>query len=88
VKAALESMAVLDRRGILEAVDVPVLLLAASRDALVSAPAIARATARLPRGEKFVFGAEAYHEVLREADPVRDRALAAIDDFLERALAS
>jgi lysophospholipase len=35
-----------------------------------------------------VFGAEAYHEVLREADPVRDRAFAAIDDFLERALAS
>jgi lysophospholipase len=88
VKAALKSMAVLDRRGILEAVDVPVLLLAASRDALVSAPAIARAEARLPRGERFVFGAEAYHEVLREADPVRGRALAAIDDFLERVLTS
>jgi lysophospholipase len=35
-----------------------------------------------------VFGEEAYHEVLREADPVRDRALAAVDDFLDRVLAS
>ena len=88
VKAGLESMAVLDRRGILEAIDVPALLLTASRDALVSAPAIDRAAARLPRGEQLVFGEEAYHEVLREADPVRDRALAAVDDFLDRVLAS
>ena len=87
VKAGLESMAALDRKGVLEAVDVPVLLLAASGDALVSTPAIRRAAARLPRAERFVFGAESRHEVLREADPVRDRALAAIDDFLGRALA-
>ena len=88
VKAGLGSMAVLDRPGILEAIDLPVLLLAASRDALVSAPAIGRATARLPRGEQLVFGEDARHEVLREADPVRERALAAIDDFLERVLVS
>jgi lysophospholipase len=67
---------------------VPALLLTASHDALVSAPAIDRAAARLPRGEQLVFGEEAYHEVLREADPVRDRALAAVDDFLDRVLAS
>ena len=77
----------LDRRGALESVEVPVLLLAVSGDALVSAPAIGRAAARLPRGEHVAFGREARHEVLREADPVRDRALAAIDDFLERVLA-
>ena len=87
VKAGLASMAALDRRGALESVEVPVLLLAVSGDALVSAPAIGRAAARLPRGEHVAFGREARHEVLREADPVRDRALAAIDDFLERVLA-
>nr|WP_243415046.1 alpha/beta hydrolase [Altererythrobacter segetis] len=87
VGAALASMAALYRPGALEAVDVPVLLLSVSGDALVSAPAIARAAARLPRSEQVVFGAEAYHEVLREADPVRERALAAIDEFLARVLA-
>jgi lysophospholipase len=87
IRAALASMATLARPGALEAIDVPVLLLSISGDALVSAPAIARAAARLPRGELVTFGPEAYHEVLRETDPVRDRALAAIDDFLDRALA-
>jgi lysophospholipase len=84
VRAGLASMAVLARPGALEAVDLPVLVISAGRDALVSAPAIARAAARLPLGEHIEFGPEAYHEVLREADPVRDRALAAIDRFLER----
>jgi len=87
VRAGLASMAALDRPGALEGVDVPVLLLSVSGDALVSAPAIARAAARLPRSEHVVFGPEAYHEVLREADPVRERALTAIDDFLDRVLA-
>lgn len=86
VRAGLASMASLRQPGGLEAIDLPVLLLSVSGDALVSAPAIARAAARLPRGEHVVFGPEAYHEVLREADPVRDRALAAIEDFLDRAL--
>jgi lysophospholipase len=84
VRAGLASMAGLDRPAALEAVDLPVLLLAVSGDALVSARAIGRAAARLPRGEHVVFGPEARHEMLREADPVRDRALAAIDDFLDR----
>ena len=84
IRAGLASMASLERRGLLEAVDVPVLLLAASADALVSSRAIRRAAARLPRAEVVTFGPEAHHEVLREIDEVRDRALAAIDDFLDR----
>ncbi|MGZ3197640.1 MAG: alpha/beta hydrolase, partial [Croceibacterium sp.] len=84
VRAGLASMAALRRPGMLEEVNLPVLLLSVSGDALVSAPAIARAAARLPQGEHVAFGPEAYHEVLREADPVRDRALAAIDEFLDR----
>jgi lysophospholipase len=30
------------------------------------------------------FGEEAHHEILREVDAVRDRALAAVDEFLDR----
>jgi lysophospholipase len=86
VAAGLESMTTLERAGMLEAVDIPVLLLSVRHDALVSSPAIARAARRLPRGELVTFGPEAYHEVLRETDTVRDKALAAIDDFLDRAL--
>ena len=86
VRAGLASMTALNRKGLLEAVTAPVLLLSVRGDALVSAPAIDRAAARLPRSEHVVFGREAYHEVLREADPVRDRALGAIDQFLDRTL--
>jgi lysophospholipase len=87
VRAGLDSMASLERRGLLEAVEVPVLALSVDGDALVSPPAIGRALARLPNGELIKFGPEAYHELLREIDQVRDKALAAIDDFLDRALA-
>ena len=38
----------------------------------------------LPDVELVRFGSESAHEILREADPVRDRALDAIDDFLAR----
>jgi lysophospholipase len=86
VRAGLDAIASLDRPGVLESVAVPVLLLAPRTDALVSAPAIVRAAARLPQAELVSFGPEAHHEVLREVDPVRDRALAAIDDFLDRTL--
>jgi lysophospholipase len=87
IRAALASMAALARPGALEAIDVPVLMLSVGGDALVSAPAIARAAARLPACELVTFGSEAHHEVLRETDEVRDKALAAIDDFLDRACA-
>ena len=70
--------------GFIESVDVPVLTLAARKDALVSWPAIARTAARLPRGELVDFGRGAAHELLREADPVREHVLAQIDCFLDR----
>lgn len=86
VAAALDSIALLQRSGMLEAIDIPVQLLGASRDRLVSYPAIERAAARLPKSELVTYGPEAFHELLRESDPVRDRALAAIDRFLDRVL--
>jgi lysophospholipase len=83
IRAALDSMARLARPGVLEAIDIPVLLLSVGRDALVSAPAIARAAARLRKGELVTFGPEARHEILRESDEIRDKALAAIDEFFD-----
>ena len=74
----------MDRPGVLEAVQTPVFIVATSNDKLVAPQAIVRAENRLPRGEALIFGDEAHHEILREADPVRDRALAAIDLFLAR----
>jgi lysophospholipase len=70
----------------LATVTTPVLMLVAEHDALVDARAALRVAARLPDATVVRFGAESAHEILREADPVRDRALAAIDAFLaERA---
>ena len=84
VERAYASTRALERRGVLEAVQTPVLIIGTSVDKLVSPAATRRAARRLPRGQLLMFGAEAAHEILREADPVRDRALAAIDDFLDR----
>jgi len=84
VRAALSSIALLRQPGLLENVSVPVHISATSVDRLVGPRAIARAAARIPDAEIRWFGAEAAHEILREADPVRQEALASIDAFLER----
>lgn len=86
VERAYESMRSLYRPGVLEAVATPVLLLAAENDRLVGMKAIEQAARRLPAGELVRFGAESRHEILREVDPVRNRALAAVADFLGRAV--
>jgi lysophospholipase len=84
VERAYDSMRGLFLPGVLEAIDLPVLLLGTSGDRLVSWRSIEEAARRLPHGELVAFGREAHHEILREVDPVRDRALAAIDEFLAR----
>jgi lysophospholipase len=84
VERAYASCAAIFRRGGLEGVQVPVLLLGTRADALVAFKAIAKAAGRLPQGELLAFGPEARHEILREVDPIRDCALSAIDDFLDR----
>lgn len=87
VERAYASIASLDRAGVLEAIDTPVFIIATTADRLVDFGAITRAVKRLPRGQLLPFGKEASHEILREVDPVRDRALAGIDAFLDEALA-
>ncbi|HEX8653677.1 MAG TPA: alpha/beta hydrolase [Allosphingosinicella sp.] len=66
----------------LRKVETPVLLLGTETDRLVSADAIRRAAAALPKARLRMW-AKAGHEILREADPVRLEALAEIDAFLE-----
>lgn len=84
VERAYASMRGLARPGVLEQVATPVLLLAAERDRLVGLSAIEAAAARLPAGELIRFGPESRHEILREVDPVRGRALNEIAAFLHR----
>ena len=84
VERAYASWRRLEAPGALEAVAVPVLIVSTASDKLVSHPANLRAAARLPKSEILAFGPEAHHEILREVDAVRDRAMAAIAEFLDR----
>lgn len=84
VAAAIASMRVIEAKGALESVETPVFLFGTSNDQLVAWDAIERAAARLPYGELLAFGDEAHHEIFREVDPVRQRAMDGIADFLDR----
>jgi lysophospholipase len=84
VERAYASMRGLFAPGLLEEVRIPVLVLASEADKLVGFAAIARAALRLSDCQLIRFGEEARHEILREEDRVRGRALAACDAFLER----
>ncbi|AQR73764.1 alpha/beta fold hydrolase [Sphingomonas sp. LM7] len=65
---------------------VPMLMLVAEHDGLIDGRAALALAPSLPDVHVVSFGKESAHEILREADPVRDRALGAIDTFLaERA---
>lgn len=85
VERAYASIRGLTQPGTLEGITTPLLILATSADRLVDFGAIVRAAQRLPNADLLTFGSEAYHEILRERDPVRERALESIDAFLERA---
>lgn len=84
IERALASIRLLESPGVLERVTAPTLLMGTSVDGLVSWPAIRRAAKRLPKGELVAYGPECRHEILREVDPVRARALHDIRDFLNR----
>ena len=85
IERSIASMRLMRRPGYLEAVDQPVLMLGTTHDGLVDYRAIEKAAGRIKNAELIVFGSEARHELLREVDVVRGKALAAIDDFLDRA---
>ncbi len=80
--ASYQSIAALNKAGAVEQVTTPVLLLCAERDRLVSPSAIRRFAMRLPHATLLVFGDDTAHEILREADGPRNRALRAIAEFM------
>ncbi|MFC3173139.1 alpha/beta fold hydrolase [Novosphingobium bradum] len=85
LRAALASMRWLDRRAVLSRLAVPTFIAAASADRLVDFGATVRAARWIPHARLLRFGTEAAHELLREADPVRGRVIAGIDEFLDQA---
>lgn len=85
VAQALHSTHALEQGQALKGIAVPLLILAAQDDRLVSTPAIRRITRQIPGTQLHVYGPEAAHEILRELDPVRLDALARIDAFLDEA---
>lgn len=84
VERAYASIRLLDQPGMLEKLETPTYIVATDNDRLVDYRAIERAVRRLPESEMLRFGNEARHEILREEDNVRNRAIAAIDGFLAR----
>jgi lysophospholipase len=66
----------------LRAMTVPTLLIVAEADKLVNPKAALQVAAKLPDARVVRFGRESAHEVLREADAVRNRAIGEIDIFL------
>ena len=80
MRAAFRSSATFTREKLLK-VSLPLLLIGTERDRLVSAAAIARVARLLPRAELMMFP-DCAHEILREEDRVRDKALDRIDQFL------
>ncbi|WNO53327.1 alpha/beta hydrolase [Stakelama saccharophila] len=85
---AFRSTRTLRESDSLARVGTPVLALVAEADGLVDPVVAKRMLARLPDHRTVCFGRESAHEILREADPVRDRALAVIDRFLAERVAS
>ncbi len=83
VERAYASTRALFAPGVLEQVTVPTIIVATSSDKLVSFTAIEEAARRLPECELVRFGDESHHEILREVDAVRDRAMEAIASFLD-----
>jgi lysophospholipase len=81
--SAYSSIAGLNKPSAVEHIGIPVLILCAEEDQLVSAKAIHSFAVRLPNATLVVFGEDTAHEILREADGPRNRALAAISEFLE-----
>lgn len=84
VERAIASIRLMGQPGKLENIRTPVLLLATTADQLVSTPRILADSARLPNSETLIFGKEAAHELLREADGVRDPCLHRIDQFWDQ----
>jgi lysophospholipase len=79
---AVSACAWLTRRGSVEALDIPVTIVAAELDDRVLNPALKTIAERLPRG-RYVEVAGAFHEILIETDPRRAVFWKAFDETVE-----
>jgi lysophospholipase len=84
VERAITSTRMLNEPGLIETIETPILLMATTADKLVDTKRIVRDANRLPNSELLLFGSEAAHELLREADQVRDRCMSAIRAFFDQ----
>ncbi|MCW0182886.1 MAG: alpha/beta hydrolase [Zavarzinia sp.] len=83
--AAFRSMALLARPGLVEAVDMPVLVAVAGSDRVVVPAAERAVAARLPRSNLLEIEA-ARHEILKERDDLRAQFWAGFDKWCQAAL--
>lgn len=79
--AAFRAMALAGYDRFPSQVKIPVLMLAAARDEIVSAPAIETLGLRMRTGRHLVIPG-ARHELFMESDPIRAQVLAAFDAFI------
>jgi len=82
VMRAFESTRRLRDDARLKAMRIPLLMIVAEADKLVSPKAALQVAGKLPDVRVVRFGKESAHEILREADSVRNRAIGEIDIFL------
>ncbi len=80
-RAAFESMKTVNSYSFPSSVYVPILMLVAGQDNLVSPKAVERLTSQLRAGSQLVF-ANARHEPLQERDEIREELWAAFDAFV------
>lgn len=81
LKAALEAMAPLDTDQFPPRIRVPVLMVSAGDDQIVSTLAIEHLAARLRAGSQLVLRG-AHHEIMQERDAIREQFWAAFDAFV------
>ncbi|MGI9524955.1 MAG: alpha/beta fold hydrolase [Hyphomicrobiaceae bacterium] len=80
LKAAMESMTIINHPDFIGKVNVPTLLFAAGQDVIVPSRAVEDYAARLKSGSGILLS-EAKHEILQENDSIRSRFWAAFDAY-------
>jgi lysophospholipase len=79
--AACSSISVINSAAFMDSVKVPILIVAAGNDQIVSTPAIERFASRLKNCTRIVV-AGAKHEILQERDQLREQFWAAFDAYI------
>ncbi len=87
LKAALDTIEIVDSEKFAPRIRVPVLMLAASDDQVVSSKAIETLATRLKAGSQIVLRGSR-HEILQERDGIREQFWAAFDAFVHDAALS